>query len=588
MPPLKLKSLILLTLLLGALVFIPPAAAIVYGETFESFDTLTQPESPDYAFTSGQGNIFVSNAEAIETKSLRVQSLSTSPAFAAFDYQNEGVKICGTNNGTAEYGSVVGFSLYMTSYPPTGAFDQHGLGADLASGTLNDGIFIQISSAGSILVSGTGSLSTGLTMPLNEWVDFVVSGHCTATGSVALNQWVCMASNALQFSGCSNPSSSTEPTSMYLSTNMGPIFTFEDATPFGRINYIDDVFVTTIDGIVQAPGSRFCASPTELNFGYEYVAGASYESSFTAVDIGIDDGFLFTGDDDFSEYLAKGFDTGTPAVSVKMKIEAAADWSSSLFRAAFTTGATAPPAVTNKGDGTDGGNFDDHVGVRFQEDGGNWIIGIYQNVGGAGYTRIGAAINYGDPNNPTNFNFTVDSRTLVANLSSEGNLLITRSIDSSFQDILWKDQWFVGTGATFALNANTIIDDADQSDNDDSTCIFDLYGTLDVTGSDGLAPGSSTPDVTTTPTVGPGSIGSVFVNIADTGTQIFMGFLMVFGVVWMGIRQNVGSAAIGALFMIGLMLSYGMGLIPLWILILIFVVSAAAVWFLPKPNSGGL
>lgn len=252
-------------------------------------------------------------------------------------------------------------------------------------------------------------------------------------------------------------------------------------------------------------GPRFCAEPTIEDFGYTYVEQVAFDTDLDTIDgdssIGmfdLEDGFLFEGDSDNSNYLGKGFTTGSKSFAVKARIEAGTDGRSTLFRIAFTTGAAGLPSATTKGDGTDGGNFDDHVQARFLEDGGDWVIGIYENVGGEGMEAIGQSVRHGDPNNPTTYNFTVDSRspTPFARVTTgDGTLLINRTLNPSLTDVEWKDQWFIGKGATGALNAFSALDDnTDQNQNSDSTCIFDLVGTSAVEGSPGSAPGSGIPD----------------------------------------------------------------------------------------------
>lgn len=570
------KILIASFLILGGLLSVTPsvqAQACTTTETFGDDQTFFAPTSCWYSYslsgtTAGQTYVIASPANSTPNSLQTQVGFTASPQFPVISLNDP--LACATN-------SVFEFQFQVSSLPTTTVqiFLLQGSSSNVAS--------IRLSALGAVtgrLHSSTAStfdssVIPGLTIAPSTWYRVQFTGFdCTDGQEKYTLLFPDQATGA-----CVCPSAG-------ISGIVYPIDTWQlsgvsNALWNSGYVWVDDFALTGLT--IPTPGSIFCANPAETDFGYEYVEGASYESSFSQVGIGIDDGFLFTGDSSNSEYLAKGFTTGTEALSVKMKLEAASDGASSIFRAAFTTGATAPPSVTNKGDGKDGGNFDDHVGVRFEEDGGAWIIGIYQNVGGAGYNRIGSAVNYGDPDNPTNFNFTVDTRTLVANLSSEGNLLLTRTIDSSFQDVPMKDQWFVGTGGTFAVDANTILDDADQSDNDDSTCIFDLIGGAVATGSGGLSPGSSIPDAPT-PTTPEGfddlaeNFGNVFGGIGATGGAVFLGifWILVFAAGAYGILGG-SPLAIGIGALCGFVFSIFTGLIPDILVFVVVLLAGAAV-----------
>lgn len=95
-------------------------------------------------------------------------------------------------------------------------------------------------------------------------------------------------------------------------------------------------------------------------------------------------------------------------------------------------------------------------------------------------------------------------------------------------------------------------------------------------------PGSST--------VGGGGLipeGGLFGAISGT---LFMAFLLIFGVVWMGVRQGAPGVAIGALFFIGLGLAYAIGWMPVWMIVVLTLLSVGASFLIPKADnaSGGL
>ncbi len=357
----------------------------------------------------------------------------------------------------------------------------------------------------------------------------------------------------------------------------------------------------------------WCSNPNVTDFGYNYVEGVTY-TTFTAEEvnsIGLSDGFLFTGTETNFDYLGKGWsgDGATYADSI-FRIEADQEADSSVFRSAFSF-ETATPSLAARG--TDGdlstGSFLTHLAARFEESGDFWEISLQYNNGGAGPSNILPPVVYAgaNPNDAHTFAFIVstDGNGWIAVKDEETgediqNVTMSTSGIAGVSDLAGSDpmwsQWFIGDG-TGAFTANTGLDDsADSPPNDeDSTCIFfhnqdfSLGENETVTGDTGLTPPSQVPPgSTSTNSAGAGSIGSVFENLTDSGTRLFFGFLLVFGIVWMGIRQGAPGAAIGALFLIGLIMAYAIGLVDLWVLLVLFVISLAAVWFLPKPNRSGV
>jgi hypothetical protein len=154
-------------------------------------------------------------------------------------------------------------------------------------------------------------------------------------------------------------------------------------------------------------------------------------------------------------------------------------------------------------------------------------------------------------------------------------------------------QWFVSTGTNDLLTHRTWLDDPqDGNDSNDSTCIFFLDQPVSIIGDQGTTPPSEVPDVPGPP--GPPSGGGIIPTLTNTdGTlnsfgQLFLGFLMVAGMVFIGTRQGAKGGIIAAMVFIGLFLAYSLGWMPLWIILVAFVLALAAVWFLPKPNGSGI
>lgn len=150
--------------------------------------------------------------------------------------------------------------------------------------------------------------------------------------------------------------------------------------------------------------------------------------------------------------------------------------------------------------------------------------------------------------------------TSLATISNPSGTLISVKMDSTGQNV-----WIATTStiARYGISHITTIDPVD-------TCLFCETGSQ-----------------TNTQTGGPIPEGGLFGLISGT---LFMAFLLIFGVVWMGIRQGAPGAAIGALFFVGLGLSYAIGWMPIWMIVVMSLLAFGASFLLPKSGNsdGGL
>lgn len=573
-------------------------ASIIYEE-----DSITNPDSALVSFAGVDGKLYqVSTADHFFWTVPYTTNLGSTPdpIDLTTDCPTEGTTPTADDNGVGLAGFKDG--SYVTVTPrKTGASNNY-----LCSVAEDESGDSYPSTSPSANVENNGGLSGstngGRGIIASNGVQFITATRVGTTNSVLYRP------------------TSTDPWQVVYSGEFNTIDYGLTATDtrawFAYINNAAGGPLTIAGADMTAPtsGVVFCADPslepgeddsTDF-FGYEYVEDWTYSADLVAedelgADIELDDGWFADLPEGDSAYFGKGFNSGSKALTVNFRIEAGVDTHDSVFRVAFTTGQDGTPSATTKGDGTDGDNFDDHVGLRFVEEGNDWRITFRQNIGGTSYATIGSSFTHGNPNSPTTYAFKVDSRDLSMKLylgnATDGELIETRSMSSAFQDELWQDQWFVATGTSSLFSAATVLDDnTDEgaAGNDDSTCIFDDAGGAVPTGSPGSTPGSTIPDDEDAGGGGsecsgflcspPGGIG----GISAAGINLFLGFLFILGVVWMGISKGIGAAGIGALLVIGLFMAYALGLIPLWVILVIFVIALAAVWFLPKGGGDGV
>lgn len=386
----------------------------------------------------------------------------------------------------------------------------------------------------------------------------------------------------------------------------------------GDVNsWIDSLSITGFQS--TEPGVIFCADPslgTTENWGYDYKEDTSFEDDLgdTSTFIGLEDGFLFTGNSGDSAYLGKAFTPGTQAIRQVARLEADTELGDSLVRLAFTTGTATLSAgstgdgagdQTAAGDGQATGNFAENLQAVLIEDGDQWVVSIRYTDGG-GLTQILGSANYGaDPNSAHTFSFIVNtgSTTITgplvdsqnhtiftgsiapgkAQLRGEAGTIIERDVPAGLASAEWKDSWVIAKGDT-VVEARTVLDDnTDAGQTDDSTCIFDLLGTATVVGQSGSSPGS----FIVVPDPEPPEDGGLF-DPGNIDSPLFIGFLLVAGMIFTGARQGIIGMGLVGVFLLGIGLGFALGWIPLWLVLVMFVVSLAAVWFLPKPSGDGV
>jgi hypothetical protein len=367
-------------------------------------------------------------------------------------------------------------------------------------------------------------------------------------------------------------------------------------------------------GIPAQPmvGHRFCANPDTPDFDYTYAAGWE---AFEDFGFDTDDGFVAETSTSETAYLGKGFTTGSKAFSTIARIEAGEDADDSLFAIAYTTGAGGLPSASTDGTGLelaglDGGNFDNSIQVIFWESGNDWNIKIVQNVAGT-LTTIGSAVQHGNPNGPTTYNFTVNSQGAsidstngevagyTASLRDANGALImpARNLPLGLQDVVWMDQWFAASADDVILSdALTVLDDPDRDEGDslgeDSTCIYDLLGDSVLDGPGGLEPPGSTPDqVDEDPSTCTSFLCVDSTNVPEGFTtstfNLFLGVLLMLAIgVGVFIWTKSTTMGLGGLTA-GFLISFAFGLIPLWVIVALVIISVAIIFVRVKGAAGG-
>lgn len=471
-------------------------------EGFETYAPVTETPNADwYTYSTTNINALVSISEAFTgTKSLR---MAPNAASGQVNFENVG----GGFDWCEEDGVVIYLkrTANIDSSTITGAARQSAAGTQLGPTSL-----FSIDSAGdvtfnSVLVGG---------MVADTWYDFRMFfdlSTATEAGACdgAFSSSTCFSSVAFNFNQCSNLLARTE-------NGVYDTFTisFNDAAaPFAGEYWLD-----TMNFGVDAPipGTHFCADAGEEdNFGWDYVEGVQFMTTGVELDddtsISMADYYRFAGQSDNSDYTAKAFNPGSKAFQTVFTIEAADDGLVSIFRVAYTKGATTLTAgeagdsgvdMAAASDGEDGGNFDDAIQVRFVEEGGDWRITLRQNIGGTGLVQIPGvpSVAFGNPNVQNSYVFRIDSRGTGGPIASVfpfgGNATdsIIQAETGFSSGTIWKDQWFIGKGNIATLDSVTALDNNDSGDTTPSTCIYDLVGTSVVVGSPGSQPNNETVD----------------------------------------------------------------------------------------------
>lgn len=625
--PLLLTTLILLALTTGIGTVQAQSGTCGPPETFESYSLLSLPGglSGCWYENDPDGTTFVDSAQALSgTKSYYMENAANMKfVYGGTVNVPENVPIV-NEPLTLTYQAAVRFNALPGSSTPL-TFGQV-LAAGTGCNSQSNGACLEFLSTGAVrcgYADSSGifqSTTLALTAAINTWYEITLfieydadhdsdtdgGGPDTDTDSDEAERAGCTVRDVpanIPYSGVVSISSIDDtgcPTACTTWPNTNAVhFTAGGST----LDYwVDDVSVG-LPGELSAAGFVFCANPNLAagedgsidDFGYEYVEGVQYFQDLADVggpgdELGFElgDGFVFEGDSGNADYLGKGFDTGSTHLSVIARLEAGVEGTQTLFRLAFTEGEDGAPSITTKGDGTDGGNFDNHVQARFKETGNDWTIGIYANVAGAGLTLLGSSVTHGNPNSPTTYNFTVDSEATTAIVYDDvGNIVIARNLPVGLQDSVFMDQWFVGLGDTGAINAFTVLDDvegeADQDD--DSTCIYDHTGNLQVSNNQGLQAPSTVPNTPEPPVTDGGGFddlaedfGNVFGGIGAEGGAIFLAifWILVFAAGAYGILGG-SPLAIGIGALCGFIFSIFTGLIPDILVFIVVLLAGAAV-----------
>lgn len=362
----------------------------------------------------------------------------------------------------------------------------------------------------------------------------------------------------------------------------------------------------------------FCATTDEdSDFGYDFREGVTFEDETVGPGIDIEEGYEFSGDETNFDYLAKSWGgtvatptTGATELALFFRIEAMTDNEESVFRAAFSTHrATGTPSapVMDKGTGAgnagiNDGDFDDHIEIQMREDGNLWEARFFYVSGGVPSgpgerTQAGPTSYFPLPNTATTYKFEVrDGNLILERLTSTpdqdeiGELSsFSTPIPAPFTSSTYYQYWFIGYGVQDGINADTRLDDpVGESDMlQGSTCVYDLNGLVESSNGD---IGSVAPDFcdidTPVDTENPPDSGEGLFDISEAEKTLFMAFLLVFGIVWMGVQRGLVGGGLTALFAIGLGIAYAIGWLPLWVILVIFTASLATI-FLIGPRSQG-
>ncbi len=348
----------------------------------------------------------------------------------------------------------------------------------------------------------------------------------------------------------------------------------------------------------------FCSisGDDENDFGYDFREGVTLDTNTGGSDAqDMSSAYSFSGDETDYDYLAKSWTPGETNITTFFRIESATEGHSSVFRTAYSfipaTGTVEEP-VLDKGDpgGKKDGDFFDHISIRFQESGNDWIVKFFYVSAGSGSTAIGTqfGLTYtgGNPNTPTQYHFRVNTITGKATLyNNDDAILLEAAIPTVFNNGLMYSQWFVGY-STSAFVARTFLDTHQLS-----TCIItddpevvvngdpgSEVSNNDTSGDDDTNSGSNTNTGTlgggfNIPTDAPDNffgmnipyLSSQF-SISEVAMRWLLGLYVVALVAgaMAGLASGMGSViliAVGALIGVGVAIAFG--LLPVWLLLLI-------------------
>jgi hypothetical protein len=277
----------------------------------------------------------------------------------------------------------------------------------------------------------------------------------------------------------------------------------ETAGHRGGVIAVDNVIIRS-PATATTAGS-FCPVPGDVDFGYNYVEGVSFESALPS-DISLNDGYRFSANADNHDYLAKGWtSTVVTEVYTRFTIEAAADGEASIIRFVFSFVDPTPylsgTAYTTaaKGDGETTASFANFIEVEFTEVGNDWRIDWQRGISGT-VVQVGPSFLGFNPNTATSFTWRIDTNGVngYAALTNEFGTDVLNVSVSNFGALAGDNihqLWIVGesTEAETILHgpAVTVMNNNDGDWN--SACIYFPEGDPSLIGSAGAAPNN--PDV---------------------------------------------------------------------------------------------
>lgn len=427
--------------------------------------------------------------------------------------------------------------------------------------------------------------------------DFQANGAGTADDELTYSN-LCLSGGALSGTNCAFGYGSTD-----LNAAGGGLDTFFVSSQTGGTPpdvWIDDLSGSTFDiGVSTGPRNFFCSDIGTLNFGgdpnadygYNYVEDVDTEVQGVGYgDSEFADGFHFSGDSGDFAYMGKSWTPGTRGLQAYFRIEASVDGQDSVFRTAFSE-VSGTASATTKGNGINTQHFGSHLAVRFTEVGNDWRINLEEvQTSGGSTSELGGAFLGFNPNTPTTFFLTVDTRSgrnyvNVGSLDSDGDptVILNQTLSSFWTDDLLLSQWYVGQDVDGGVNAHTFLDDHDNGQGDFSTCLYDLTTAGSAaTGSQGTTdtevPGASETSTSTTTCASVVCVDETSVpeGFSVSGFNGFLGLIMVGMIVAGGTQVIYGEGTgrgvgivIAVFVFLGYMIGLFLGLLPIWPLVVL-------------------
>lgn len=572
----------------------------LYVEGFENLAANAVPSATvagQYTYTTvGTGSVLVVSSPTLDdARALRVRPGAATNVIATFD--GAGGDFCNTSGG-------ISFSLRLDALPTSSTYKigitgYNGAGGDDFNGATDGNTFfyLAISTTGvatmeiennpTVVVGTTSSIIAGLTIAPDTNYHFEMT--CPAEGTTGVYRIV--------ETTTSNDVSSSVARAANGGTNAADdrfsVFTLAGQTDafVDDISFYEDVITAGVRIFCSDIGVENFGGDADADFGYNYVEDTTAEEGgepLSATEF--EDAFRMEGSLTDYAYMGKGWSPGEAALRTYFRIEASSEGEASVFRTAYSF-VSGTPSNANKGNGDNTQAFATHLAVRFREVGNDWRINLEEVLtSGGSTTELGPSFTGFNPNSPTSFSFIVDTRAgrlFIAVLDEDGNDILNQTLGGAYTDDLMHSQWFIGSDTDGEILGEgegiTYVDD-NEPGTDRSTCIYALDGEAATpTGAMGSDDGFTDPD----PDEDGGGDGGFF-DLTDIDPTLFIGFLLVCGMVFAGVQHGVTGLGLTAFFLLGIGLGFSLGWIPLWLVLVMFVACLAAIWFLPKPSGDGL